>query len=175
MEQVWTRLRAWLVGNTSELGALLNPPATHAQIEHAEAAMGLRFPPSLRLSYLCHDGESPDSAGLFELWRFLPLDEVVEWWNELRDCRTGDPGDFDTTSCIPVLWSEGDVCYVRTSPSDAETPLIAWSHDGPAEQLGADSFGAFITQFADAVERAEYVEDEDGMLALQRAQLVGGR
>ena len=108
----------------------------------------MRFPPSVRNSFLIHNGESEESDGLFDLWKFLSLQEVKMWWDEMRLIKeTEGSGGFDITSMIPVMFREGDLRYVDRSESDSESPLVEWNHEAPTRDIRADSFLAFLNKF----------------------------
>src|SRR5258708_1856634 len=79
VETLWERIGSWLKKHWPE--ARLAPGASNAQIDKAEAALGLRLPKDVRRSYRVHDG-SP-SVTLIPLgpWRvtfsLLPLSGVI--------------------------------------------------------------------------------------------------
>ena len=76
-------------------------------------------------SYLIHNGESKESDGLFGLWRFMPLEEVVMRSKELASVsRQYKFDDFDASLMIPILESNNDFCYVESSRAEEETPVI---------------------------------------------------
>lgn len=73
----------------------LNPPATPAQLEAAEAAMGVQLPDDVRRAYLRFNGTSrrpfdencPSGPVLFFLssWDWVTLDLMVELWTQMHD------------------------------------------------------------------------------------------
>ena len=108
----------------------------------------MKFPPSVRLSYLIHNGESNVSDGLFDTWKFLTLQDVRIWWDEMKLIEeTEQFGDFDITSMIPIMFREGDLRYVDHSVDRVETPLVEWNHEDPTRDVQADSFVCFLAEF----------------------------
>jgi len=78
MKAALARLEAWLAENAPPLRALLNPPASAADIAAFEAHTALGVPPELRRLYAVHDGEADGSDGIFGCQRWLPLQVVAE-------------------------------------------------------------------------------------------------
>jgi len=108
MKKQWETIEHWLAENAPELRGNLNPAATDAEIAAVEKTLGVRFPQSVRDTYLIHNGESQESDGLFGLRRLLPLDEVVTESNELAELsRQFEFYDFDPSLMIPILEASG--------------------------------------------------------------------
>lgn len=148
VHEIWMGIDSRIAAQTPQFSQLLNPPATEAEIAAAESQIGLCFPPSVRESYRIHNGESEESDGLFEVWRFLPLSDVIVWWQEMKLIEdTYACGDFDIGSMIPIMFMEGDLRYVDHSESGAETPLVEWRQGDPSRDQKAASFADFLQQF----------------------------
>ncbi|WP_082611128.1 SMI1/KNR4 family protein [Lysobacter sp. Root916] len=166
MSFVWKQLDEWLSSNAPEAYLSLNPPATEGQIAAAEERMGLSFPASLRGTYLAHDGESDDSAGLFNSWMLLPLLRVVEHWEEFVQLEEDDPGgwgdgDFSAKTSIPVMWFEGEIRYVTTSGPTAGAVYELPRHGKPV--LLAPSFDCFLENtYRQCVDGSLIVEPDFG-------------
>jgi len=136
----------------------LNPLATEAEIAAVEKTLGVRFPKSVRDTYLIHNGESQESDGLFGLWRLLPLDEVVTKSNELAELsRQYEFHDFDPSLMIPILESSGDFYCVESSAAGEETPVVEWWHESPSHEIKSPSFGEFVEAFIEKLNRGGYV------------------
>ncbi len=160
MKGKWQKLEKWLEENAPRVLATLNPPASVAKIAEVEARFKVLFPPSVRESYLLHDGQPTLSWGLFGGSRFMSLDDVVDQVNMLieieKECHFGD---FDPSLMIPVIDQNhsGDFYYVENSANNAETELIEWWHEEPTRDVKADSFLAFFDDFLNQVEAGNYV------------------
>ncbi len=152
------RVRAWLAANALELGEMLNPPATAEQIAAVEELLGVRFPSSLRDAYLIHDGQA-DSFGaslVFDLVGWHSLDTVVETMDSLSQAS----GPRDDVRLIPVMHhaGPGSPMYVESVDGELdESELIRWVVRDNEEWVQADSFAAFLEQFADELESNKFV------------------
>lgn len=167
MEHRWERLKDWLEANAPAVTEALRPAATEAELDRAEADIGLTFPPSVRESYRVHDGQTTDSWGLFDGWRLLPLDDiVVEWQNQREIERRYEFGDWDPQTAIPLMEDGGgNFLYVEHAPDRMETPVIEWWHEQPTRDVQAASFAAYIEAFLEALEAGAYVYlQKDGAL-----------
>jgi cell wall assembly regulator SMI1 len=138
----------------------LNPPATPEKLAMTEKALGAAFPPSVRESYLRHDGEVPRSGGMFGLWDWLTLDEVVQQTEEMRKIEEEfEFGDFEPGFMLPILMSGGgDLRYVEASKDRAETPVIEWWHEVPTRDVQYPSFEAMLEDFATRLENGEFTQ-----------------
>ncbi|AKJ29062.1 SMI1/KNR4 family protein [Caldimonas brevitalea] len=83
-DDIWDRLEPWLARHAKELWAVMNPPATMAQIEAAERRIGHELPADVRAAYLRHNGTA-DSTRLhgpyfFHYAAWCSLDAMVDGW-----------------------------------------------------------------------------------------------
>ena len=156
----WERIERWVAANAPLLVGLLRPPATDEAIAATEAALGGRLPPSVRVSYRCHDGEVPESDGILNIFRLLPLAEIIEKRAEMLDIVA----DFQELeydgSMIPILWGNGEFLYVDLSAEGEESALYQWWHEDPKRTVVAPSFAAYLASFADDVERGLYHHEQ---------------
>ncbi|KAA1471080.1 hypothetical protein DENSPDRAFT_929283 [Dentipellis sp. KUC8613] len=114
LEQTWNRLRTWLSNEYPELGDTLNYGILPQDLADIEMQFGFALPQAVRESYLCVDGQEPESSvgcseGLFFGLNLLPLDEVLdEWrfWREVdNDPSTGAHAKLkDIMQSIPPNW-----------------------------------------------------------------------
>ncbi|MCW7541616.1 SMI1/KNR4 family protein [Aquabacterium sp. A7-Y] len=96
---IWDRLDPWLARHAQELWAVMNPPATMAQIEAAEHRLGHALPADVRAAYLRHGGTADstreDGPYFFHYAAWCSLEAMVEDWEShcklIRTCRE-DPG-----------------------------------------------------------------------------------
>ncbi|CAF0837298.1 unnamed protein product [Didymodactylos carnosus] len=155
------RIERWLEHNAPHVSKKLNSPVLAPELQKAEKELGAHFPQSVKDAYLIHNGESTDSEGIFGLWRWLPLKEIVEWNNEQkRRERKYQFGDFKPSFMIPLLESaDGNLRYVETSDEtgEEETPVIEWSHDNPTRDVKYGSFSTYLSTFADRLEAGEFI------------------
>jgi cell wall assembly regulator SMI1 len=121
---IWDRFEAMLLAHAPQLLATLEPPASEAQIDDAEAAMGVRLPDEVRQAYLRHDGtlhgDLGEPSSLFVPFNWWAcLDDMVDNWRMMVRVSNGlrtedDPGDlfptqkprWDDLKIRPVWWNE---------------------------------------------------------------------
>ncbi len=176
----WQHLDDWLSKHAPDAFPSLNPPATPEAIAQVERHIGLAFPPSLRASFLAHDGEAEDSAGLFDYWQLLPLNRVVEQWDEhalieaeYGSARFGD-GEFSTKRAIPVMWFEGEICYVEGSKESVEGVMFELLRHGKPRRI-AETFGAFLgEQYRRLVSGELIVEPDFGYNLVPKGRSISG-
>ncbi|TFY83240.1 hypothetical protein EWM64_g774 [Hericium alpestre] len=90
LEQSWNRIRTWLSNEYPELGDTLNYGILPQDLADVEMQFGFALPQAVRESYLCVDGQEPESSvgcseGLFFGLTLLPLDEVLDEWRFWRE------------------------------------------------------------------------------------------
>ncbi|TFK27423.1 hypothetical protein FA15DRAFT_666502 [Coprinopsis marcescibilis] len=135
----WDRLRVWLQREYPELGDTLNYGILPQDLADIELQLGMALPPAVRESYLCVDGQEPESAagcseGLFFGLSLLPLESVLEEWRFWRevddDSTTGaNPKLLELMQSIPPRW-------IRSEYSNRGwIPLIA---DKAGNYIGID-------------------------------------
>ena len=89
LKHTWKRIRTWCESHYSELADTLNWPATEAQLDDLEMAIGFALPPAVRDSYLCYDGQEVESNnscsdGLFFGLPLLSLEQIADEWRFWR-------------------------------------------------------------------------------------------
>ncbi|KAI0082784.1 hypothetical protein K474DRAFT_1654951 [Panus rudis PR-1116 ss-1] len=139
LEQTWNRLRTWLSNEYPELGDTLNfgiPPQDLADIE---LSFGFRLPEPVRESYLCVDGQEPESAagcseGLFFGLTLLPLEDVLEEWRFWREVDD-DPNTGANQQLREMMQSIPPGWVRREYSSRGWIPLVA---DKAGNYLGVD-------------------------------------
>ncbi|KAI0362341.1 hypothetical protein OH77DRAFT_1416588 [Trametes cingulata] len=114
LSNTWNRLRQWLEREYPELGDTLNYGILPQDLAQIEMAFGFSLPAPVRESYLCVDGQEPESAagcseGLFFGLTLLPLEDVLEEWRFWRevddDPATGaNPALRELMQSIPPGW-----------------------------------------------------------------------
>ncbi|KAI1794549.1 hypothetical protein LXA43DRAFT_995531 [Ganoderma leucocontextum] len=114
LSTTWNRLRLWLEHEYPELGDTLNYGILPQDLAQLEMAFGFSLPQPVRESYLCVDGQEPESSagcseGLFFGLTLLPLEDVLEEWRFWRevddDPATGaNAGLREMMDSIPSGW-----------------------------------------------------------------------
>ncbi|KAI0673028.1 hypothetical protein C8Q78DRAFT_1022395 [Trametes maxima] len=114
LAHTWNRLRQWLSREYPELGDTLNYGILPQDLAQLEMAFGFSLPAPVRESYLCVDGQEPESSagcseGLFFGLTLLPLEDVLEEWRFWRevddDPATGaNPALRELMQSIPPGW-----------------------------------------------------------------------
>ena len=136
LSQTWARIRSWLSREYPELGDTLNYGILPIDLSEIEHQFGFALPTVVRESYLCVDGQEPESAagcseGLFFGLTLLPLETVLEEWRFWREIDS-DPSTAtlrEAMESIPPGW-------VRKSYSQRGwIPLIA---DKAGNYVGID-------------------------------------
>ena len=156
-------IRLWLQTNAAPLFDELNQPATKEDISAFEATTGLILPRSVRAAYALHNGEDVSSHGIFSTWRWLPLDEVISHRQQLLESGIGW-----TDTVIPVLLSGGgDYYFVESVDTElGESQIFEWWHEQPTRDAKYASFAAMLKNFADHLERGQYVYLPDELAGL---------
>ncbi len=151
VSESFARIESWLSKNAPSVLVQLNQPISSTdELDKAEAILGAKFPPSVREAYTFHDGESSESKGLFGSWRWLPLQEIIEWNNEEKqNVRKYQFIDFKPSFMIPLLEStitDNNLRYVETSGDDGqeETPVIESNYNHPTRDV---KYGSKISSF----------------------------
>jgi cell wall assembly regulator SMI1 len=95
MEEIWTRIDAWLKVNAPKVFNTLQPGASDSQIQVAESILAVQFPEDVKASYRIHNGQQTiyDYGLMVDAQEFLSLERIQdEWaiWKELLD-----EGDFN--------------------------------------------------------------------------------
>jgi cell wall assembly regulator SMI1 len=182
MEDVWSRIEAWLQAHAPSVAAGLNPPASAEEIDATERFLGVTFPIEVRSSYLRHDGQSRDAPWMLEGWEWLSLERMRREWKVWKDLL--DAGDFkgirshpDDAAVVDDWWNPrwiplthdggGDhhCLDLAPGPEGISGQIIEMWHDEGSRPVVADSFRDWLTGFADDLEAGEYVlSEEDGHL-----------
>jgi cell wall assembly regulator SMI1 len=160
VSHAWRRMEAWLSDNAPVILENLNPPAWAVDVQKAEAALGVRLPPSLVAAYFVHDGESRRSSGMFDGWRWFSLKEVIGQNDFMIGIeRMSAFGDYTPGLMIPIMEDMGgNMLYVETSADGKEeTPVIEWWHERPTRNVRYPSFGHMLSHFAGRLEKGDYV------------------
>ena len=185
MDQVWTRIEAWLAVNAPEVAAGLNPPASEEELAQTERFLAVEFPSDVRASFRRHNGQSGSSPWLLDGWEWLSLQRIRDEWKVWKELLDG--GDFEGNESdgdgeivrrdwwnavwIPLTYSgSGDHHCLDLAPGPQGTAgqIIEMWHDSGERPMMAPSFRAWLTQFADRLEAGQYaISPEYGGLRLR--------
>ncbi|KAL1944630.1 hypothetical protein VTO73DRAFT_3060 [Trametes versicolor] len=139
LSNTWARLRLWLEREYQELGDTLNYGILPQDLAQLEMAFGFSLPAPVRESYLCVDGQEPESAagcseGLFFGLTLLPLEDVLEEWRFWREVDD-DPATGANASLRELMQSIPPGWVRREYSCRGWIPLIA---DKGGNYLGID-------------------------------------
>ena len=174
----WDRVAHWATLHFPPLLERLNPPASEAAIDTAQAACGVVFPNDLRTLYRRADGDAEGEPCFFFGLQFLPLDRLVEEWRCWERVLTDDPGINDLigfqTSTPPDAIAEryvdrgripfaydwgGNHLGVDLNPGPAGSvgQIINFGRDESDKFVIAPSLGEFMHWYADNLEEGNVV------------------
>lgn len=182
MQDVWSRIEAWLKTNAPESIDVLNMGATDKQISELEELLSIQLPEDVKSSYRIHDGQSIDGFGLMDGCEFLSLERIKDEWNVWKGLL--DSGAFQTEDgqdlgCEPMLgvsnvwWSpkwipltyDGGGNHVCLDLNPAEGgdigQIITMWHDDGERKIIASGFRDWLQKYADELESGSYIFSED--------------
>jgi cell wall assembly regulator SMI1 len=87
----WRRIDAWLATHSPTDFAVLNPPATPAEVRDAERTLGIPLPGNLAESLRCHNGLST-WATLLPEQSPLSVSGIVDRWQTCMDVAAENDG-----------------------------------------------------------------------------------
>jgi cell wall assembly regulator SMI1 len=177
MEEIWTRIDAWLKVNAPKVFNTLQPGASDSQIQAAESILAIQFPEDVKASYRIHNGQQTiyDYGLIPEAQEFLSLERIqAEWavWKELLNQGQlvgkgePDPGiksDWWNLRWIPLT---SDYCgnhyCLDLDPAERGNvgQIITMVHDDSYRELLAPSFRSWLENYAAKLESGEYVFSE---------------
>ncbi|MFD4996785.1 SMI1/KNR4 family protein [Streptomyces buecherae] len=169
----WERIERWLCAHAPASADLLRPAASDAEIDAVEEAIGLAFPPSLRVWYRFHDGINVPEPG--ESWLpagFLP--GVQSWYplDSVQDAYLVHTRDWEREpGRIPISCVTGDIWHGLYVDARADTSLCGtvgqWIVDHepgpiPAGSVTGWPLGAWLAACAEAVEQGHCLVEPGG-------------
>lgn len=184
----WEDFDSLLAAKAASMFAALNESASSRQLELAEAALGCRFPDSLRAAYLRHDGQQPDwetPFALFGSYHWLSLDRVVsayESHSTIRDGYLEDPANAEERFLFvqeedalqPTQAVRYDLWNARWIPFAADntgTSLVVDMAPGPAGQAGQ----VFLWEAVDRASQDVVARSFGALVESLASALKGGR
>ncbi|MGF1489412.1 MAG: SMI1/KNR4 family protein [Prochloraceae cyanobacterium] len=179
MDLIWHRIEAWLKINAPEILNSLQSGASEQEIEETEAILGVEFPAYFKASYLIHNGLEKADYWIVGL-DLLSLEEILEEWQELKDCL--DEGDFDDERLIcdcqldrviktdywwnykwiPVTKDNAGNYYCLDLDPDINGnygQIITFWHDSNDRELIAVNFRSWLEKIAADLENGVYIYD----------------
>jgi cell wall assembly regulator SMI1 len=169
VDRLWSRIERWLAANAPTLAAGFNPPATARELAATERLLGVQLPEDVRQSYHRHNGH----WSLFGGWEWYSLEGLRRsWtlWNDLlsKGCFAGKRTDANGSKVrqdwwnprwIPIAHLESDeVCLdFAPGPRGKVGQIIVMWNDGGQRRFAGASFREWLTDFANDLERWDYV------------------
>ncbi len=172
LEKALDDIKEWLTDNHAEaLVANLQAGASEELLKKVEAALCLPLPTELRALYECHNGQQRrDQSPFFEHLAFLDVESALALREAMLTAHFGRGAqgiDATKISCdrdTPLLEEElSDRWFpFANTASDylainLDTGRVYFAvKDVPALTLAGESFGEFLTDYADALWNDEY-------------------
>lgn len=169
----WWRVMRWADLHLPRLRSALNPPASQAEIDRAEASTGLVFSADFRALYRAANGEH-GNTGLFFGLTFLSLDDALEqrqmWMKVVRDfpalnsndagCHSSTPIGaiaeiYASSGWIPIAHDNGGnhlAVDLDPGPDGRLGQIINYGRDEDAKFVIAPSLASFLNWCADNLE-----------------------
>lgn len=172
MKDLWNRIDSWLEANAPSLLSQLQPGATEAAIQKAEAFLGVEFPEDVKASYRIHNGQSGGS-NLIYAWELLSLERTLEEWQVWQELFA--QGEFEFSESQPrgpirTYWwnpfwipltdnGAGDhhCLDLDPAPGGEVGQIIAVWHNYPDRYVIANSFQTWLEKFADDLQAGKYI------------------
>lgn len=170
----WRRIELWLNVNAPPRAKSLAKGATAAQLQKLESQIAAELPEEFKQSYLIHNGQSNDLGLIPDRalgQHLLQVKGIVSEWKYCEDMD--DSGDFDDISIradkgvARQWWNPGWIPFasdgcggflcidLAPTKSGQTGQVIRMPEDDPERERLAPSFGAWLEQLADALERGE--------------------
>lgn len=163
-ELTWERLEAWLKANAEAILYSLYPVALDEEIRHAEEALGVTFPPDVRVAYGRHNGQS--SVALFPNgFKYCSLLDVVE----IRNCQTRTAEQIKDVEYWHPNWipltdnGMGEYHFVNLNATDPDYGRIFWWNQAGDPCPIAENFTEMVAELAEGLETSHYVVEEHGI------------
>lgn len=178
VEEIWAKIEKWLYDHSNEILNDLNTLGKPRELENFEKHLDVTLPVDFKESFFKHDGQKMDSSALFGDWYLLPVAEIENRWEILKELW--DEGDFEDTSVKPdpqvkSQWWEpkwipithngaGDLhCLdLDPSPQGKYGQVILFEHMNETRKCVAPSFKDFLQKFVDDIESGKYIINERG-------------
>lgn len=167
MQEIWSRIEAWLTAHAPDALDLLLPGADDDDIQEIEAEIGYRLPEDFRASLRIHNG----TLDLFaDNWGLLHLDAIL-WQQQVQlKVLRSLPGDTKEWWWHPH-WipfandGAGDLLCVDVEPKPSEPlgQVIHFDHETMSQPI-APGFHVLLSTFADHLEAGKYAFDPSGIL-----------
>jgi cell wall assembly regulator SMI1 len=178
----WRRIRSWYEKNGKSLA--LPEGAGSAAIKERESALKLKLPADLKKSYLLHNGSQ--ERGVFPYaYYLLSTSEIIREWLSWRDGV--ESGQFDRLNPSPrgsmkKWWNPKWIPFTANGSGDHDCvdmdptkrgkvgQVIRFSHETGPGYVAAESLGAWLNAFADALEDGNFRYDEYSLTLLPASE-----
>ncbi len=191
MEEIWTRIDAWLKVNAPKVFNTLQPGASDSQIQATESILAIQFPEDVKASYRIHNGQQTiyDYGLIPEAQEFLSLERIQAEWQlkkglldegSFEGGSKPDPGiqaDWWNAKWIPLTSDGcGDSYCLDLAPAEGGNvgQIIKMIHDEADRYILAPSFRSWLEDYAAKLESGEYIfyEEYRGIVSLELLELA---
>jgi cell wall assembly regulator SMI1 len=173
MNELWDRLKSWLVQNAPELLETLQPGASEERIAALEKHFGATLPDDYRTFLQLCNGQAADAQFGFYDGELLSTDNVkFQWdvWKKLLDANTfsgyqsqpqeGVKNDWWNSCWIPFTndGSGNNLCLDLDPEGDGKVgQVITMWHDSSERELIFPNFTGWLENVVDGLESGEIV------------------
>ena len=174
---IWNRFENWITKNASHLTSELNGSASEDDIAKLEKTIGGKLPKEYNDFLMIHNGQNRDSEGLIDTEELLSTERVLEEWSvwkelldkgDFKDSQSepnkGIKSDWWNSKWIPITYDgSGNHYCIDLDPdtSGKSGQIIRMWHDSAERELIANSFGEWISQYVNDLEKGKYTYSED--------------
>ena len=178
MMDLWTKYDDWLGTEFPEGRRALNLGATEEELAALEAAIGASLPEDYRTVLSIHNGQQPDSVGLFWGNEFLSTSRIHSEWQVMKQLlgeghfagrSESSPANAIKHDWWNPLWipitsdGSGNLQCLDLSPGTAGTvgQVIDFDHETIHRSVLASNFRDALESYVKAVLAGEYSYSDD--------------
>lgn len=183
IQQVWHRIEQVLQRHVPKTFLTLAPPAKDEDIAALESMTGLKLPDDFRWSLKVHNGQDdPTRCHSFVVeGLFANTTQILETWCMLNKIQSetlqyepsfiaDDQGEWWNRHWVPFTIGDGDCLCLNLNPDSLADggygQVICHVHDSECELGIAESYGKFLLDLAEKLEKNDFEIDEFGYLYL---------
>jgi cell wall assembly regulator SMI1 len=160
-----SRLERWLQKHRPHYLRELLPGISVVEYKELKSALGRPLPVGLSSVLLWHNGQNPDAAGCFEQnWRLMSSKAIID---ALKDLAKAE--DRWNPALVPFL-DDDSGNYVCLDTNQSGEPVREFILGRSNKEILAPSLAAWLAEFVAAVEKGEYVEDEERGTFLKKGE-----
>jgi cell wall assembly regulator SMI1 len=175
MKPIWERIETWLADHARSVLLSLAPGATDEQLRAFESELGRPLPEDIALSYRIHNGQHM-GRGVSDRFiygdQLYPLSKILQRWDgpEHQPSGLDDSGMIRPVGPVKPIWDSphrlpiaGDdsthYYFLDFDPAACGHvgQIVLSFHDDPRIVCVAQSFRAWLEDFADQLEAGRYI------------------